>query len=29
MEEDECNRPDGRPLLDCDKAYAAIKKAIG
>lgn len=29
VEEDECNRPDGRPLLDCDKAYAAIKKAIG
>ena len=29
VEEDECNRPDGRPLLDCDAAYAALKKARG
>ena len=27
VEQDECNRPDGRPLLDCDTAYAALKKA--
>ena len=31
VEEDECNRPAGLPLslINCDRAYAAIKKALG
>ena len=27
VSQDEANRPDGRTLLDCDLAYAAIAKA--